>query len=519
MALSAARKTRPKKARTRRSRAASAAAAAAPAHHAVIDIGSNSIRLVVFEGMGRSPVPIFNEKVLSGLGRRLQATGRLDPDGVESALVNLQRFAALARAMEVTRLDMLATAAVRDAEDGAAFVNAVRKRTGCPIRVLDGADEARYSAMGVLSGMPEALGIMGDLGGGSLELVELEAGETQRHATLPLGPFRLSRTGNGKRVDPDEVIERHLSGLNWLGDGKGRDFYPVGGAWRALAQIHMAQRNYPLRVIDFYTVPRGEIEDLAAIVARQSKASLTRLPEVPQRRIETLPLAALVLRRVLQTIKPARVVFSAHGLREGVHFAALPEEMRRLDPLIAAGQSYMTRHGRYDASFGDRLMEWTAPLFTGLDARDERLRRAACLLSDVGWTEHPDYRVRHAFYRVMRLNVMGVDHPGRAFLAIAVLARYNGSVQDEARGEAHAVGLDDDRLGRAAVLGLALRLAYTLSGGADGVLTDTRLRLGAKRLTLVVAKRRAQFLGELVERRLQQLASACNRSAAIEIDG
>jgi exopolyphosphatase/guanosine-5'-triphosphate,3'-diphosphate pyrophosphatase len=519
MALSASRKVRTRKEKARRSARASGAVVGAPAHHAVIDIGSNSIRLVVFEGMGRSPVPIFNEKVLSGLGRRLQTTGRLDPAGVESALVNLHRFTALARAMEVTRLDMLATAAVRDAEDGAEFVAAVKKRTGCAVRTLDGADEARYSAMGVLSGMPEALGIMGDLGGGSLELVELGGGTTHRHATLPLGPFRLGRTGNGKRNEPDAVIERHLAGLDWLAAGKGRDFYPVGGAWRALAQIHMAQRNYPLRVIDFYTVPRAEIEDLAAIVARQSKASLTRLPEVPQRRIETLPLAALVLRRVLQTIKPARVVFSAHGLREGVHFAALPEELRRIDPLIAAGQSYMMRHGRYDASLGDRLIDWTAPLFADIDARDERLRRAACLLSDVGWTEHPDYRVRHAFYRVMRLNVMGVDHPGRAFLAIAVLARYNGSVQDEARAEAHAVGLDDERLNRAAVLGLALRLAYTVSGGADAVLTDTRLRFGAKRLTLVVAKRRAQYLGELVERRLQQLAVACGRNAAIDIGG
>jgi len=452
MALSASRKTGSGKHKARRSRAA--AKKGAPAHHAVIDIGSNSIRLVVFEGMGRAPVPIFNEKVLSGLGRRLQSTGRLDPAGVDSALVNLPRFAALARAMEVTRLDMLATAAVRDAEDGAEFVAAVRRKTGCPVRVLDGADEARYSAMGVLSGMPEARGIMGDLGGGSLELVELDGGATNRHATLPLGPFRLARPGEGKRNDPDEVIERHLSALNWLGDGKGRDFYPVGGAWRALAQIHMAQRNYPLRVIDFYTVPRGELEDLAAIVARQSKASLARLPEVPQRRIETLPLAALVLRRTLQAIKPARVVFSAHGLREGVHFAALPEEMQRIDPLIAAGQSYMMRHGRYDASLGDKLIDWTAPLFAGMDARSE----------------------------------------------------------------AHGVGLDDDRLDRAAVLGLALRLAYTLSGGADAVLTDTRLRFGAKRLTLVVAKRRAAFLGELVERRLQQLASACNRDAAIEIE-
>ncbi|HEX7006014.1 MAG TPA: Ppx/GppA family phosphatase [Alphaproteobacteria bacterium] len=514
MAVSATRKSKP---RTKKNRSRqSASSSSASAHHAVIDIGSNSIRLVVFEGLGRSPVPVFNEKVLSALGRRLQSTGRLDPAGVESALVNLDRFVALARAMNVTRLDLLATAAVREAEDGAEFVAAVKKRTGCAIRVLDGGDEARLSAMGVLSGMPAANGIMGDLGGGSLELVELEGGTTQRSATLPLGPFRLARA-NGKRNDPDAIIDQHLSAVNWLGAGKGRDFYPVGGAWRGLAQIHMAQRNYPLRVIDYYTVPRGEVEDLAALVARQSKASLARLPEVPQRRIETLPLAALVLRRVLQTIKPSRVVFSAHGLREGVHFAALPESVRRLDPLIAAGRSYVARHGRFDPALGETLTEWTAPLFDGIGPEDERLRHAACLLSDLGWTEHPDYRVRHAFYRVMRLNVMGVDHPGRAFLAIAVLARYNGSVHDEAREEARAVGLDDDRLDRAAVLGLGLRLAYTLSGGAEAVLKDTRLRHGAKKLTLVVAKRRAAVLGDVVERRLQQLAAACDRTPAIEI--
>src|SRR5215470_10897185 len=220
----------------------------------VIDLGSNSIRLVIYERLSRSPAPIFNERVLCGLGRGLQRSGKLSPEGTSRALDNLARFMLLARHMGVSRLDLLATAAVRDASDGAAFVAEASRRCHAAIRVLSGQEEARLSALGVLSGMPEADGVMGDLGGGSLELVALNRGEIGEQATLPLGPLRIMELGEGEPKRARGAVDAALAGLLWLESCAGRVFYAVGGAWRAIARIHIEQSRYPLHVIHHYRV-------------------------------------------------------------------------------------------------------------------------------------------------------------------------------------------------------------------------------------------------------------------------
>ncbi len=155
---------------------------------AVVDIGSNSLRLVVYDGVRRAARIMLNEKVLCGLGRGLSETGRLNQEGVEQARVNLQRFVSLARAIGVSRLDVLATAAVRDADDGREFAAEIERRFGVRVRILAGAEEGRYSALGVLSGIPDAQGFAGDLGGGSVELVPVAKGRAGAGATLPIGP-------------------------------------------------------------------------------------------------------------------------------------------------------------------------------------------------------------------------------------------------------------------------------------------------------------------------------------------
>ena len=174
-----------------RRRASTVAASTQPDSVAVIDIGSNSLRLVVYDAPRRAAHTLLNEKVMCGLGRGLERTGRLNPEGVVQAKANLQRFVALARAAGAARIDVLATAAVRDAEDGADFVNDVEKRLSIRVRVLPGAEEGRLSALGVLAGIPDAAGVVGDLGGGSIELAAIGNGRVGSVATLPIGPLRL----------------------------------------------------------------------------------------------------------------------------------------------------------------------------------------------------------------------------------------------------------------------------------------------------------------------------------------
>ncbi|HXV23571.1 MAG TPA: Ppx/GppA family phosphatase [Alphaproteobacteria bacterium] len=480
---------------------------------AVVDIGSNSIRLVVFDGLKRAPFPLFNEKVMCGLGRGLERSGELNSDGVAMALDNLGRFVTLAEVMGVERIDLLATAAVRDASNGPEFVRKVEKACGQPVRVLSGEEEARLSAMGVLMGMPQATGVMGDLGGGSLELVALDRGKLGAHATLPLGPLRLAEAAGEDMGKAADQVDKALEPLTWLRDLKGQTFHPVGGAWRTLARIHMEQSGYPLHVIQDYRVPRRDLEEMARLIAGMGRKSLARLVDVARRRLESLPLAALVLDRVLKAMRPGLVAFSALGLREGHIYNLLPAAERGRDPLLAMCQDIAEALGRFGDP-GIALETWTAPLFAGEDSALKRLRQATCELSDFAWREHPDYRAAHALNQALHLPFVGIDHGGRCFLALSLHARYGGSPEEGTTSLPRGL-LDAELRERAVSLGLALRLAYALTGAAPELLRHSRLELQEGRIVLAMEPRWRILAGDAVRRRLEALGRALKREPVI----
>lgn len=485
----------------------------------VVDIGSNSVRLVVFDGLRRVPLPLFNEKVLCGLGAGLEHSGRLNAEGVSLALETLARFAGLAAAMGVEDLDLLATAAVRDAANGADFVQEAERRSGRPIRVLSGAEEARLSAQGVLSGQPGAAGAMGDLGGGSLEVVAIDSGSSGRWATLPLGPLRLIDATGGERDKALALIDRHLEGEDWLDQLTGRDFYAVGGAWRALARIHMEQTRYPLHMVHGYCIAQKEAEELTRLVGQMGKRQLGRLAGLPRRRLETLPYAALLLQRMLQRARPARLVFSSFGLREGWLFDRLSEQEKRLDPLLIAAQDWAATDSRF-GDLGAAIAHWSAPLFPGENEAESRLRLAACHLSDIGWRYHPDYRAEQVLLRILRAQELCVEHRERAFVGLALYHRY-GSERGNAALKAALPLLPSSRAKQAEVLGRALRLAYLLSGGAEEMLRRSRLERAPDSLRLMVPAQAPVPPGTTIERRLASLASALEmpRSKVVQHEG
>jgi exopolyphosphatase / guanosine-5'-triphosphate,3'-diphosphate pyrophosphatase len=492
-------------------RARSSNASARRSSVAVIDIGSNSLRLVIYDGVRRSPRTLFNEKVMCGLGRNLEATGRLDPDGVALARANLQRFVTLARDISVRRLDVLATAAVRDASDGRAFVAEVERKHGLKVQILSGAQEGRLSASGVLAGIPGAGGIVGDLGGGSAELVPVAGGQVGTAATLPIGPLRLAELAADERKLRD-VIDKHLAGVPWVTTKvDGNTFYAVGGAWRALARIHMEQTRYPLHIIQHYTLPRGEAEDFLDLVARLSKKSLEKISTVSRKRLDVVPIAARVLHRLLRRIAPKQLVFSAFGLREGHLYSLLDGDEQRADPLLAGCADLAAANHRFGAD-GEELSTWIAPLFAGEDDERQRLRRAAALLSDIAWHEHPDYRAEQALRSVLYMPVAGVDHHGRAYLAAAVYARYGGG---DAGGNIVSRLLEDDALTAARRIGLALRLGYTLSGGVPGALARNGLALDNGAVVLTLSRDGARRIGESVQRRLDALGRSLGRRTEV----
>ncbi|MBP0443463.1 Ppx/GppA family phosphatase [Roseomonas sp. SSH11] len=480
----------------------------------MVDLGSNSVRLVIFEGRGRNPVTIFNEKAVLGLGRGLQATGRLNAVAVEGALTIMGRYLAIARAMHADPLEVLATAAMRDAANGPAFAEALRARLpGVPLRILSGVEEAAMSADGVLLGVPGADGILGDIGGGSLELVDLANGRPTDSVSLPLGVIRLNERSGGDPTRARGIAEEALSDVRWLSRGRDRDLYLVGGAWRALAKVHITQTGYPLSIVHHYVLRREEARDLcAAVIAAGDRAG--RLPGAPSKRAADLPYAAVVMRRLLRQTGARRVVFSANGLREGWYSRLLLGAVRNQDPLLAAGADLSARFGR-DPAMAEALVNWTAPLFPDEAPAEAALRQAACQLSDTGSHDHPDYRAEQAFLRVLRQPGVGLDHHARAFLALATALRYDAG--DSVMLEPARRLLGPTAQQRAERIGAALRLAYTLSGGTPALLAGTSLIPRGGRLILRLVEGSGVFAGESVQRRVDSLAAAMGLEAMVEV--
>lgn len=473
----------------------------------VVDLGSNSVRLVIYEGDSRNPMPIFNEKAVLRLGRGLQATGRLNQEGVEQALTVMHRYHAIACAMQARPFEVLATAAVRDAENGAAFVQRLRERMpDVPIHILSGQEEAAYAADGVLCGMPEAHGVLADIGGGSLEVVRLVHGRRGPSQTLPLGVIRLQERSGNDLLLARSIAEAELRTVPWLADAAGETLYLVGGAWRALARIHIAQVGHPLAMVHHYTISRDAARELGGLVATATRKALERLPGAPRRRLDDLPYAATALRRLLRAVNPERVVFSASGLREGWFMRQLPEEARAQDPLLSAARELAARHGR-DLALPPSLLAWTAPLFPQETRAQRRLREVLCWLSDVGSHDHPEFRAEQAFLRVFRQPSLALDHRERAFLALGVALRYEAEAGAPFLRPARLL-LDAELAHRAEILGIALRLAYTLSAGTDRILRGTSLRTEGGWLVLGLKTDSGVFVGESVTRRLERLATA-----------
>ncbi len=481
---------------------------------AVIDVGSNSVRLVVYSGLTRTPIPLHNEKVICALGKGLEKTGQLNSDGVGMAFDTVARYVRIARSLGVENIDTLATAAVRDAEDGAAFAKALEKRCDIKVQILTGKQEARRSALGVLCGIPDADGVVADLGGGSLELVEIGNGEMSEHTTLPLGLLRLTEAADGDRTKALSIINKALDKHKWVSKAKDKTLFAVGGAWRSLARVCIAQMDYPLHVLDNFTLDRAQAISLFDVISRLSPKSLEQIKGISRGRLATLPLGAAVLERLLEINKPRVLVFSIYGMREGQFFKSLPEAVRKQDPLISLTEEIARGAGRAPAA-GHETFEWMSPLFKDESPRQKKLRLAACLLRDVWWSEHPDYRAEQAFLRVLRLPYLGLGHEDRAGLALALYYRYGSGPAKPIIKQAHTL-LPDSRIHRVQTIGLTLRLAYALSAGAPGVLKKTSLKIAGGNLVLTVPDSDPLFRAGPYLRRVKRIADHLGLEGRVE---
>lgn len=487
---------------------------------AIIDIGSNSVRLVVYERLSRAATPLFNEKELCELARGVSASGRLHPHAIASALTALRRFRLLCSQMGVTAVHVLATAAAREAVNGPEFIASVEAITGASVAVLSGAEEARLTALGVISGITNPDGVAGDLGGGSLELVEVNGRQVGNGETFPLGGVRLEDAADRSIKKAEKIAADLLSGSTVLANGSNRAFYAIGGTWRSLARLHMRQTGYPLHVMHDYRLAPDEASDFCKMVSRRDLGSIDSIEVVSRARQALLPYGAVVLDQIIRTMKPSEVVMSALGVREGRLYDLLDEEEKATDPLIAACEELAYLRSRSPRHVHE-LFPWTSDVFMaiGLDETDEerRLRRAACLLADIGWRAHPEYRGEQSLNLIAHAAFIGIDHPGRAYLALANFYRHEGLIDERLSPRIRELG-STRIMERARALGATLRVAYLISGAMPGIVGRTRVEARGKKLTLVFPPDLADLSGQRVLRRFGNLAKLAGMEGDIKVE-
>ena len=473
----------------------------------VIDVGSNSVRLVVFDGAARSPAFFYNEKILCGLGAEFVRTGRLDQNGRRRALSAIKRFVVLSEGMNVSLLIGVATAAVRDAADGLDFRDEVERTTGLQLDIVSGEEEARLSAQGVILGWPDAKGLVCDLGGSSMELAEVRDRGIGQCLTSQLGPLVINRSTEGRKARR-KLIDGMMAELRCKITGEFQTIYLVGGSWRAIARLDMERRSYPLRVLNEYTVPSAEMLKTIRWIGKSDLEALRQNTGNSYDRLHLVPTAGLILESLMRNFQPAEVATSAYGIREGLLYDRMPERLRQRDPLIEA-----CRHAEHTSArlpgYGKLLYDFIRPLFK--EATSERLRlvRAACLLHDVTWRAHPDYRAEISFDNATRANLGGLDHAGRVFLALALFRRYK-NIGIVGRTSQLTVLLTPEEARMAETLGKALRFGAMLTVVSPEKIVRLKFRSKKHSLTLILPESMKDIYGEVVAARFHSLAAAMN---------
>ncbi len=480
---------------------------------AVVDIGSNSVRLVIYDGPLRAPVAIVNEKALCGLGRDMTEGGMLNSASVAQAITTLTRFRRLLKEYGAPPTHVIATAAVREATDGDAFVAAVRD-LGFKTAVLSGEEEAGLAAFGVVSFEPGATGIAGDMGGGSLELAALKNGATAQSISLQIGPLSLMQKVGDSRKDARKLIERQLDRVDFFSKKSYRTLYAVGGAWRAIGRIHMNLRRYPLSILHHYEMSAGQAFEICDLVSQQSQRSLETIPGIPRRRIDALPFAAMALKSVLRRMDAANVVVSAGGVREGILYRDLSKRERGEDPLLAACQFYAQRLSP-DPQFGAAAAAVIMPLFEGFTANERRLANAACQMIDIGAYFHPDLRGRQAFDAALSAPFVSVSHQDRVWMALALYCRHEGrSILLPHEQVTSLLKWEDQQ--KAMQLGLAMRFVAAFAPKAHALLDGCVFERDDARVIFHAPEGCEELMGETARKRLVALAASFE-AEAVEI--
>ncbi|WP_379545809.1 Ppx/GppA family phosphatase [Qipengyuania sp. DSG2-2] len=478
------------------------------AERAIIDIGSNTVRLVLYGASMRAPKVLLNEKVAARLGRDIASSGELAQEAVDLALRGMERYALVLGDLGITDIEVVATAAVREAANGEDFLGQLRALGFAP-KVLSGVDEACTSAWGVIGAFPKARGMVADLGGGSLELVNVTGGAPSDAISLPIGTLRLPEMADD-HAGLKKALEKKLRKADIVKtDGS---LYLVGGTFRAMAVFAMQRAGTPLTDPHGLSLPYDEAIKVAKELAATSSDDLQAEPRISSMRAGMLPDAAVLILTLLKHLKPDRVIISAWGLREGLLFSRLPDHARRQDPLLAGVAHFAAQRGA-PPLLATRVAGWTVGAVAKNVQGSERLRLAATMLSLAAMQIEPNLRIRQGVEWALHKRWLAVDPVGRAMMAAAICA--NGNNLD-LPDELHAIA-GDDALEEAICWGYATRLCRRLGGRSRKSFESSQLLVEDGTLILRLLTSHAALFGVPNEKDLGLLADRLKLDARMEV--
>jgi exopolyphosphatase / guanosine-5'-triphosphate,3'-diphosphate pyrophosphatase len=459
---------------------------------AVIDLGSNSFRLVVFtstEGWWQRSDEIYQPV---RIGEGLTASGRLGEKPMRRALATLDVFAHFCKAsgLAAGTIDALATSAIRDAENAEDFLGVARARTGLPIRVLSGVAEARYGYLAAINSTTLRHGCVLDLGGGSLQLVRVSDRMAHESGSWRVGAVRMTERfladgGPAKPKQLDELrahVAEELRSADWLAGAHGR-LVGIGGTVRNLAAAAQRCAGLPSNGVQGFVLSAEALERLVARLAELPASERSRVPGIKLARADLILAGAVVLQGALHAGGYEGIEITEAGLREGAFFERhlagreppLFEDVRRASVLNLAARYHMDiAHTRHVAKLALGMFDQLAQL--GLhagDALERELLWAACELHDIGMSVDYDDHHKHSRYLILNGSLPGFSPVEVALVAQA--ARYHRKGMPEPGPLAALFGEGDAaRLDRLAVL---LRLAEDLERSRDQLVSDTDISL------------------------------------------
>lgn len=472
---------------------------------AAIDIGSNSIRQIIADVSTDGAIRIIDEmKAAPRLGRGLGSAGRLGDVPMAEAVAALSRMATLARQQGARRIEAVATSAVRDAANGTAFLQRVRRETGLRPRVLDGEEEARLAFRSALAHFELGHGraVVMDIGGGSLELALSAEGLVERLITFPFGVIRMTEAFLTDRPGPKGVkklrkhvraaIKRALPVRDW----RGAEVIGSGGTFTNLAGMYLARQGMRVPSVHGTRIPRQQVEHLLEELTTMTPAERLAVPGLNQGRADLIVAGLAVAAEVLARIEPRELAASAFGIREGLLLETAQVRAVVADPGEARARSIhaFAERCHYEAPHSRQVQHLALELFDALGARlgcdpeDRQTLADAALLHDVGYHINYEQHHKHSFHLISHADLLGLSPKEQ--VVIAHVARYH---RGRAPRRQHVAWWALDRRTRERIRRLAalLRIADGMDRGHAGAVERVRVRWVARAIRLTILPRRA----------------------------